>query len=83
MTYKLAPAVEAEVVRVFAPESVSYVQTKLAETTLPWDDVDPKRFDGALNGACLDWRDTLMDAGLANEGWRQVLSARGIDCRDW
>jgi hypothetical protein len=28
-------------------------------------------------------RDTVVDAGLANEGWRQVLSARGIDCRDW
>ena len=99
MTYQLAPSVEAEVVRVFPQEHVDYVRTKLAETVLPWDRSacvprvhiaviwlskgDRNRFDRELNGACVDWRDTLTDAGLANKDWPQVLNARGIDCRDW
>ena len=99
MTYELAPAVEAEVVRVFPAELVSYVRRQLAETALPWDQSacvprvhiaviwlsggDAKRFAHELGGACADWRDTLCAAGLANEDWRQVLAARGVDCRDW
>lgn len=46
-------------------------------------DLARERFDQELAGACHDWRDTLSEAGLANEGWRQVLSARGIDCQGW
>ena len=44
---------------------------------------DIERFDRELNGACMDWRDTLVAAGLENEDWREVLSERGFDCSDW
>lgn len=44
---------------------------------------DIKRFDDELDGACCDWRDTLVSAGLANGDWKEVLRRKGIDCEDW
>lgn len=44
---------------------------------------DIKRFDYELEGACCDWRDTLVSADLAGEDWKQVLNGKGIDCEDW
>jgi hypothetical protein len=44
---------------------------------------DRKRFDDELEGACCDWRDTLISAGLANDHWKAVLTKSGIDGDDW
>jgi hypothetical protein len=30
-----------------------------------------------------DWRDALINTGLANENWRDILLKKGIDCRQW
>jgi hypothetical protein len=99
MPYALKASVLHEIERTFAPEHVEYVRRKLSERQLPMDRSAPpprvhiavlwlargdiKRFDCELEGACCDWRDTLVAAGLANEDWRTVLIQRGIDCDDW
>jgi hypothetical protein len=99
MKYVLAKGVQQEIERTFAPEDQAHVRTSLAEQSLPLDRSAPpprvhlaiiwlskgdlKRFDRELDGAGRDWRDTLVAAGLANENWRSVLAARGIDCAGW
>lgn len=95
MTYVLTPGVESEIARTFKPEDVEYVRSRLSGTELTWDDIGPaprihiavvwlasgdrKKFDYALEGATYDWRDTLMEAGLANADWPDILRKRGID----
>ena len=95
MTYVITPGVEAEIARSFEAEDFEYVRTKLAETELTWHESGPaprihiaviwlargdrKRFDYALEGATYDWRDTLVEAGLANADWPDILRKRGID----
>lgn len=37
-----------------------------------------ERFMSELHQAKIDWRDTLVAAGLANEDWPEVLSKLGI-----
>jgi hypothetical protein len=37
------------------------------------------QLQGALRQAKVDWRDTLVSAGLANEDWPSVLRAEGIE----
>jgi hypothetical protein len=44
---------------------------------------DIKRFGCELEGACCDWRDTLISAELADEDWKCVLKQSGIDCETW
>lgn len=99
MAYTLTPSVQREIERTFVPEHVDYVRSRLAERELPMGRSAPpprvhvaviwlskgdiKRFDYELEGACCDWRDTLVSAGLANEDWKHVLTQRGIDCEDW
>ena len=99
MAYTIDPGVRREAEKLFAEEDLAYVLKQLAETELTWEEIAPpprvhvavlwlskgdrKRFDYALAGATYDWRDTLMEAGLANEGWREVLKGRGIDCEGW
>jgi hypothetical protein len=38
-----------------------------------------ERFKSELKQAQIDWRDTLVAAGLANEDWRDVLASLGIE----
>jgi len=40
---------------------------------------DLREFDQTLNRGKMDFRDTLVSAGLAHEDWRVVLRSRGID----
>jgi hypothetical protein len=97
VTYVLAPGVEQEILRTFAGEDVEYVRTRLAAQKLPMEQSAPpprvhiavlwlangdrKRFDYELEGASCDWRDTLIEAGLASGDWREVLARKGIDLR--
>ena len=99
MAYALTESVRQEIDRIFSPEDVDYVRSRLAERELPMDRSAPpprvhiaiiwlskgdrKRFDCELEGACCDWRDTLVSAGLANEDWKDILTKKGIDCHDW
>ena len=99
MAYTLTESVQREIERVFAPEHVEYVRSRLAERELPMERSAPpprvhiaviwlskgdrKRFDYELEGACCDWRDTLVSAGLANDDWKAILTKKGIDCHDW
>lgn len=41
-------------------------------------DGDLRQFDQTLNRGRMDFRDTLVAAGLANEDWPAVLRSRGI-----
>jgi hypothetical protein len=41
-----------------------------------------REFDQILNRGRMDFRDTLVAAGLAHADWPTVLRSRGIDCRD-
>jgi hypothetical protein len=95
MTYVLTPGVESEIARIFKPEDVEYVRAMLSETELPWDRSGPaprihlailllargdkKRLEYELGGATSDWRDTLVEAGLGNGDWPDVLRRRGVD----
>ena len=45
-------------------------------------DGDLREFDQTLNGGKIDFRDTLVAAGLADADWPTVLRSRGIDYRD-
>jgi hypothetical protein len=45
-------------------------------------DGDLRVFDQTLNRGRMDFRDTLVAAGLAHADWPAVLRSRGIDCRD-
>lgn len=99
MSYSLHPAVVREARRVFSLLDIEYVLKKLAETPLPMErSAPPPRvhlaviwlskgdrtsFDYQIDGAQHDWRDILVEAGLANENWREVITMRGIDCTDW
>jgi hypothetical protein len=97
--YQLEASILKEIERSFAAEHRDYVTTKLANTGLPMGAVAPPprvhaailwlvkgnlaRFDEVLAAACVDWRDTLVAAGLANQSWKLVLEKRGIDCSGW
>ena len=99
MAYTLPESIQREIERTFAPEDVEYVRSQLAGRELPFERSGPvprvhiavlwlskgdrKRFDYELQGACCDWRDTLVAAGLENEDWREILRKKGVDCRDW
>lgn len=43
-------------------------------------DGDLRVFDQTLNRGKIDFRDTLVNAGLAHANWPEVLRSRGIDC---
>lgn len=97
--YTLEASIVKEIQRSFAAGDRDYVGTQLASTGLPMGAVAPPprvhaailglargdraKFDEVLAGACADWRDTLVAAGLANQNWKLVLDKRGIDCTDW
>ncbi len=40
-----------------------------------------KKFDEAFRVSMIDWRDTLVAAGLGDADWPDVLRSRGIDFR--
>jgi len=40
-----------------------------------------QKFDEAFRGGMIDWRDTLVGAGLGDADWPDVLRGRGIDFR--
>lgn len=99
MGYTLHLAVIKEAQRIFGPQDIDYVLAKLTDTRLPMERSGPparvhlaviwlskgerKWFDYQIEGARCDWRDTLVEAGLANDDWREVIKQRGIDCTDW
>jgi hypothetical protein len=99
MGYSLHPAIVKEARLLFGSQDIDYVLTKLADTPLPMERSGPpprvhlaviwlskgerKWFDYQIGGAQCDWRDTLVEAGLANDDWRTIVSKRGIDCSDW
>ena len=99
MPYILKESVQREIERLFPPEHVEYVRSKLASQALPMERSAPparvhiailwlsggdlKRLQYELDGASCDWRDTLVSSGLANADWKEVLVRKGIDCNDW
>jgi hypothetical protein len=99
MAYTLEKSVIKEIERIFPPEHREYVRSRLAARELPMDrsappprvhiaviwlsKADLNEFDLEMEGAAIDWRDTLVAAGLANVDWREKLMAMDIDCRDW
>jgi hypothetical protein len=99
MGYTLHAAVIREAQQAFGPEDIDYVLARLAGTPLPLERSGPpprvhlaviwlskgerRWFDHQIEGARRDWRDTLVEAGLAGEDWREVVKRRGTDCTDW
>jgi hypothetical protein len=97
--YKLEQAVLSEATRLFKAEDVASVLTALRETELWAERSAPpprvhiavlwiskgdlRLFHQRLQWAHDDWRDVLLEAGLANENWREVLQRGGIDARHW
>jgi hypothetical protein len=94
MRYPLANSVRLEAARLFPATHVAAVLDQLASTELPlagdWPERihlailhlsrgDIHRFKHQLADARIDWRDTLVADGLANENWRDVLRGRGIE----
>ncbi len=58
-----------------APERIHLAILYLSEGNL-------REFDQTLNRGKMDFRDTLVAAGLADADWPAVLRSRGIDYRD-
>ncbi|MDH4021839.1 MAG: hypothetical protein OEW88_08315 [Gammaproteobacteria bacterium] len=97
--YTLEASIVKEIERSFAAADRDYISAKLANTGLPMGAVAPPprvhaailwlargnraKFDEVLAGACADWRDTLVAAGLASQNWKLVLDRRGIECEHW
>jgi hypothetical protein len=97
--HQLEASILNAIQRSFAAGDRDYISTKLLNTGLPMGAVAPlprvhaailwlakgdrAKFDEVLAGACADWRDTLVAAGLANQNWKLVLDKRGIDCEGW
>ena len=95
----LEPGVVAEAMRRFSPEDARYVLSRLSslkpdpygrplgpriQIALIWlSRGSTERFEEALKDAYIDWRDTLVAAGLETEDWRAVLAARGVRCDGW
>ncbi len=97
--YKLRQPILDTIDRQFDAEQAQDVRDKLANSELIWgrsacvprvhfailslSQGDIAEFDRQLNQALCDWRDVLIDAGLANEDWREVLATKGVDAQDW
>jgi hypothetical protein len=97
--YLLEKAVISEAERLFKAEDLSSVLTALRETELwaersgppprvhiavLWTSKgDMRLFRQRLEWAHDDWRDVLIEAGLANEDWQDILRSRGIDASNW
>jgi crotonobetainyl-CoA:carnitine CoA-transferase CaiB-like acyl-CoA transferase len=97
--YQLEASILKEIQRSFAVEHRDYVTARLANTGLPMGAVAPPprvhaavlllaagdvaKFDDTLAGACADWRQTLVAAGLANQNWKSLLARKGIDTAGW
>lgn len=94
MRYLVANSVRLEATRLFPATQVDAVLDQLASTELPlagdWPERihlailhlsrgDMHRFKHQLADARIDWRDTLVADGLANEDWREVLRGRRIE----
>ena len=99
MTYVLEDAVKDEAGKLFQGTDLSSVIQMLEQTALPMERSGPpsrvhiavlwlskgsiSKFSTELENAACDWRDTLVDAGLANENWREVLAGKGVDGSGW
>ena len=99
MNYQLEQSVCDEAARLFDPQDVEYVLSKLRATKLTWERSAPpprvhiavlwqsngelQEFERAIDEARSDWRNTLIWNGLGNDDWPQVLSAAGVDCSEW
>ena len=80
--------------RFFSPANAEVVLAALRETNLPLianngervhlgilllSRGDMARFRQELSQARIDWRDTLVAAGLANGDWPEILREEGIE----
>jgi hypothetical protein len=97
--YSLEKAVISEAERLFKTEDLPSVLSGLRETELwaersgppprihiavLWaSNGDMRLFSHRLEWAHDDWRDLLLEVGLANEDWQKVLQSRGIDAASW
>ena len=97
--YELKPSVLSEIHRCFSANDIAYVKSKLETSELCWGDNAPparvhvaliwlskgcrETFDRELDVALADWRNTLMNTGLAEAGWKSTLASRNINCENW
>jgi len=97
--YSLENAVIREAERLFKPADLPAVLSGLRETELWAEGSGPpprihiavlwtskgdiRLFRQRLQWAHDDWRDLLIEAGLASENWRNTLQTRGIDATSW
>jgi hypothetical protein len=94
MKVAVTPLVRAQVEKKFSPADAARVCAELIDADLPLVNNDGERvhlavlhlaagdvaqFRAHLAIAKIDWRDTLVAAGLGQLGWWRVLEARGID----
>ena len=88
----VTPRVRRKIDKLFDPQSASEIMRLLESASLPLinnngervhlavlhlSQGDREKFDEALKIAQIDWRDTLVAAGLANGNWPEVLRERG------
>jgi hypothetical protein len=94
MKVAVTPLVRAQMEKKFSAADAAVACAELVDADLPLINSDGERvhlgivhlctgtladFRTHLAVAKIDWRDTLVTAGLANLGWHRVLQARGID----
>jgi hypothetical protein len=93
MPFEVTEAVRQQARRFFTEPQASLVIAELEQTDLPLisnngervhlavlmlSHGDMKRFHTELKWAMDDWRDTLVNAGLADEDWPNVLRRAGV-----
>ena len=99
MAYILEQSVINEIEKAFPEEKWELIKKMLSETKLWLEESGPPprihvaiiwlskgnidKFKNELLCAADDWRDTLINAGLANENWEEILNNKGISSKGW
>jgi hypothetical protein len=95
MLFKLTPTVIYEAKKIFNEKDLKYILSTLLETDVLCEyqnEVERIRlaiifgskgklddFNDLINLSKIDYRDTLVGAGLGNSNWKEVLIKNGFD----
>jgi hypothetical protein len=92
MKTRVSQSVTREIVRIFGESAANSLIQELEGANLPLtkesadrihmaillgSEGKPETFRDLLKLSSIDWRDTLVKVGLANDNWREVLKSKG------
>ena len=96
MKTKITENVKSEINRIFGSSELKNIINIFSMTNFPiilendnervqlaillGSEGNMEKFNEFLELSKIDWRDTLMNTGLANEDWKRVLYEKGFKC---